>query len=191
MSRTQGLRNMGPPPLISLVSRCSAGGAMMRFGIGAVASGASPWSDAANCLLAFPFVVESPTLVNKFFWTNGASVGGNSEIVLYDAAFAKVGTSTGSVAGSGAGVPQSTAPTGGAFTIPPGLYYAAMAHDATTTGQLVRWSAGTAGNFWQAMGCWRQASITLGSLPATATPGDMTNVGFPLFGIITRTVFDA
>ena len=62
---------------------------------------------------------------------------------------------------------------------------------ATTTAQIYRWSIATNGTqTWQSMGCWRQSGITLGSLGSTATPGDMSNIAFPLFGLITRSVFD-
>ncbi len=190
MSASVGIRNLASPPIITLASRCSAGGAISRLGLGAAASGASPWSDAANCLLAFPFVIESPTTFYKGMWVNGGSVGGNSEVGLWDASFNKIVT-TGSIAGSGASVPQSTA-LSSTVTMPPGLYYAGMAHDATTTGQLIRWSVATIGiALFQGLGCWRQSGITLGSLGATATPGDLTNVAFPVFGLITRTVFAA
>jgi hypothetical protein len=155
------------------------------------ASGASPWSDAANCLLAFPFVLESQTTFYKGFWVNGSAAGGNTEVGIWDDAFNKLVT-TGSVAGASNSVPQAAAFASSATpTLSPGRYYAGIAHSATTTNQLFRWSAGTAGNYWQALGCWRQSGITLGSLAATATPGDMTNAGFPLFGLITRSGFDA
>lgn len=192
MSRPIGLRGLPAPPLITLASRCALGGAISRTGAGAAASGVSPWSDAANCLLAFPFVIEQQTGFYKGFWVNGSAAGGNSQVAIYDEAFALL-TSNTSTAGSGASVPQSVVWASGSvpLLLPPGLYYAAMAHDATTTNQVFRWSVGTAGNFWQAMGCWRQSGITLSALPSTATPGDMTNVGFPVFGLVTRTVFDA
>lgn len=177
------------PPVITLASRCAQGGAISRTGVGAAASGASPWSDAANSLMAFPFVIEAETTFYKGMWVNGASVGGNSEVGLWDENFNKI-TTTGSVGGSGASVPQAAA-LASTVTMPPGLYYAGMAHSATTTGQVFRWSVATIGiALWMSMGCWKQAGITLGSLGATATPADLTNVAFPIFGLITRTVFD-
>jgi hypothetical protein len=191
MSRPIGVRPTPSPPTITIASRLSLGaGVATAVGNTAAASGASPWSDAANALLAFPFVLEAPTTFYKGFWGNGASVGGNSEVALYDEAFALIAT-TGSVLGSGASLPQAAAFTGSATPrMPPGLYYGAMAHNATTTGQIWRWASGTVAAVWQSLGCWRQAAVTLGSLPATATPGDITNVAFPLFGFITRSVFD-
>lgn len=191
MSRNYGLRPLPTPPIFTITSRCSLGGAVSRTGAGAAASGVSPWSDAANCLLVFPFVLEIPTQFFKGFWVNGSAAGGNTEVGIWDEGFNKLVT-TGSVLGTGNSVPQSNAFASSVQPIlPPGLFYAGIAHSATTTNQLFRWSVGTAGNFWQAMGCWKQAGITLGSLAATATPGDMTNAGFPLFGLITRSVFDA
>lgn len=187
MSRPVGLRPLPSPPIITIGSRLSIGGILRGFTGGVVpASGVSPWSDAANCLLAHPFVLEDHrTTFYKAFWWNGSAAGGNSEVGIWDAAYNKIVT-TGAVAGSGNSVPQVADLTD--TTLPPGLYYAGMAHSATTTNQITRWAA-TASQ-WQSLGCWRQSGITLGSLAATATPGDMTNVGFPSFGLITRSVFD-
>lgn len=189
MSRRFGLRGMPSPPVITLASRSSIGSGLIKTATAAPATGISPWSDAANCLLAFPFVLEQMTTFYKGFWVNGSAAGNNSEVGIWDDAYNKI-TTTGSVAGSGNSVPQA-ATLGATVTLPPGLYYAGMAHNATTTNQLFRWSVGTQGQaYWQAMGCWRQSGITLGSLGSTATPGDMTNIAFPLFGLITRSVFD-
>jgi hypothetical protein len=181
------LGNLASPPTITPACRLSLGGAIARTGAGAAASGASPWSDAANCLLACPFVLETKTTFYKGFWVNGTAAGGNTEVGIWDSAYNKI-TTTGSVAGSGNSVPQVAA-LAATTTVPPGNYYMGIAHSATTTGQLYRWAAALSA-YWQALGCWKQASITLGSLAATATPGDMTNVAFPIFGLITRSVFD-
>ncbi len=192
MAAPVGIQNMLSPPTITLSSRCATGGRLSRTGAAAAASGISPWSDAANSLLAFPFVIETPTKFYKGFWVNGATPGGNTEVGIWDEGYAKIVT-TGSVLGSGASIPQAAAFAAAAQpTLAPGLYYAGIAHDAITTTQLFRWSIATTGAaIWQSLGCWRQAAITLGTLAATATPGDMTNVAFPLFGLITRSAFDA
>lgn len=118
------------------------------------------------------------------------SAGGtvNREVGIWDDAYNKIIT-TGAVAGANTNsVPQSAAFTA-TVTLPPGLYYAGMAYNATTTNTHFRFAASVIA-VWQAMGCWRQAAITLGSLAATATPGDMSNVAFPLFGLITRSAYD-
>lgn len=189
MSRLVGGLVVPAAPTITLVSRNAVGSGIVRTGIVSPASGASPWSDAANALLAFPFTLVGATTFYKGFWVNGSAAGGNSEVAIYDENFNKIVT-TGSVAGATNSVPQVAALTA-TVRLAPGLFYAAMAHDATTTNQLSRFAITSIGNvIWQSLGCWRQAGITLGSLPATATPGDMTTVGFPLFGLITRSVFD-
>lgn len=191
MSRPVALRPLPTPPVITLASRCSIGGSIRTVGAAAPSSGASPWSDAANCLLAFPFVLEAhSTTFYKGFWVNGSSVSNNSEVGIWDESYNKIVT-TGSIGNSGGNVPQSNAFASSATpTLPPGLYYAGMASNTTTTNRYFRWSSGTSGNWWQAMGCWRQSGITLGSLAATATPGDMSNLAFPLFGLITRSSYD-
>lgn len=187
MSRRYGLRPWDSPPTITPASRLSIGGAMRMSNPGAPATGASPF--AGNDILAFPFTLETDTTFYKGFWVNGSSAGGNSEVGIYDEAFNKIVT-TGSVAGSGNSAPQAAALTA-TTALPSGFYYAIMAHSVSTTNQIQRWSVTTFGTgLWQAAGCWRQASITLGSLPATATPADIANDGFPLFGLITRSAYD-
>lgn len=192
MSRTIGLRQLVSPPIISPASRLSFGGALSRLGVGAAASGASPYSDAANAMLAFPFCLEVATTIQKGFLLNGTAGGGASEIGIYDDAFNRLCT-TNTFTPAVNSVPTSQA-MATVVTLPPGLYYGALAHGATTTGQLFRWSVATIGiGLWQSLGCFRQAAVTPGSpgLPATATPADITTISFPVFGFITRTVFDA
>jgi hypothetical protein len=189
MSRLSGITPLPSPPVITLGSRLSVGCSFLARtgGTTAAATGASPWSDAANCLLAFPFILEAAqTAFYKGFWVNGSSTGGNSEVAIYDGAYNKI-ISTGSVGNATNSVPQSAA-FSSTVTLPPGAYYACMAHDATTTNHFARWTSLKV--YYQMVGCWKQASITLGSLPSTATPADMTNAAFPLFGLITRSVFD-
>jgi hypothetical protein len=189
MSRPIGIANLPSPPTITLSSRLALGGAISRMGVGAAASGISPWSDAADFVLAFPFVLEAPsTTFYKGFWVNGTAAGGNSDVAIYDEAYSLI-TSTGSVGGTGNSVPQAAA-LGTTVTLPPGRYYAGMSHSATTTNQLFRWSIATTGiAFWMAAGCWKFSdNVPISS--ATATPADLTNVAFPVFGLITRSAFD-
>lgn len=176
------------PPVITLGCRLGIPSMRSMVNTGAT-SGASPWSDAANCLLAFPFVLEAPTTTfYKGFWCNGSAAGSNAEVGIWNEAYEKI-TTTGSVGGSGNNVPQSAA-LASTVTLPPGLYYAGMASNSTTTNRYMRWSVTGNLRFMTLLGCWRQSGITLGSLAATATPGALTNAGWPLFGLITRSGFD-
>jgi len=178
------------PPLITLGSRVSMGSSLRTTAV-APATGASPWSDAANTLMAFPFMLETTTTIYKGFAVTGSSPGSNFEVGILDDAYNKI-VSSGSVSGGAvASVPVMADFTD--VTLPPGLYYAGMSCDATTTGRWFRWTLGTIGTaLWMSLGCWKQASAGPGSFPSpTATPADLTNVAFPLFGLITRSVFDA
>jgi hypothetical protein len=181
--------NLPTEMVITIASRTGAGGAMVRIGPGAPASGASPFT--ANDMLGFAFRLTAPsTPIYKGFWLNGSAAGGNTAVAIYDAAFTKL-VQTASTAGSGNSVPQSVAWSGGTIKLGPGLYYAVLAHDSATTNRFFRWSIATTGAaYWKALGCFRQASITVGSLPATATPVVCNNVAFPVFGLITRSGFD-
>lgn len=186
MSRRYGLSGLPSPPLITLVSRCASPSIVIKAGV--PATGGSPWSDAADTVLAFPFVLEVPTKCYKGFWWNGSAAGGNSDVAIYDEDFNLI-TSTGSVLGSGNSVPQAAA-LSTTVTLPPGRFYAGMSHDDATTNQLLRWSLATFGAaFWQALGCWKFVDGPPIS-SAVATPADLTNVAFPVFGLITRSVFD-
>jgi hypothetical protein len=186
-----GVAFLPTAPTITLASRHAGGGGgnMIRLvSPGAPASGVSPWSAAANDLLAFSFTLTAPiTNVNKVFWINGSAAGGNTSIGIYDADYVLL-AQTASTAGSGNSLPQVVSLP---LRLGPGLYYCAIAHNATTTNQFQRWSLATTGTaFWKMMGCWRQASVTVGALPATATPTAITNIAFPVFGTINRTGYD-
>lgn len=190
MSRPIGTAPLPSPPTIHFGSRIAAGGyALARSGAGAPASGVSPWSDAANTVIAFPFTLEATTTFYKGFAVTGSAAGSNFNIGLYDENYALL-ASTGSVSGGAV----ASVPVVGALTatvrLPPGLYYAGMLSNATTTNRWHRWSVATLGTgFWMGCGCWKYADDVT-TLDATATPADLTNVAFPLFGLITRSVFD-
>lgn len=172
-------------PVITFGSRHSLGATIRCTGIATPASGANPF--AANDMLAFPFVLNDPTSINKVFWVNGSTASSNCSVAIYDADYVKLGE-TASTAQSGASVPQSVSL---ARKLNPGLYYLALAHDSATTNRLFRWSINTHGaGMWKMAGCWRQASVTLGTLPNPAVPVACNNIAFPVFGLITRTVFD-
>lgn len=174
------------PAVITPASRCAMGNAIRETGAGAAASGVSPWSSTANLLLAFPFVLDIATPIYKMFNIGGSAASGNFEVGILDDAFNKI-VSSGSVANTNASAPNIVDTTD--VVLPPGLYYGAASCDVTTTNRWFRWSASTSA-FWQAAGCWQQASAGPGSFPNPATPADFSTVGFPLFGFITRTVFD-
>lgn len=183
---------MPSPPLITAASRIALGHGQAATTATAPVSGTSPWSDAANTLLAFPFMLEVQTTVYKGFAVTGsaANAGTNFEVGILDSAFNKI-VSSGSVSQGGTNsVPVVADLTD--TTLPPGLYYAAMSCDNTTTNRWTRWTVATIGTLkWQSLGCWKQASAGPGSFPTTATPADLTNTAFPVFGLITRSVFDA
>lgn len=186
MSRRWGLRPAPSPPVIAPGSRLALGAAMRSSGAGTAASGVSPWSDAADTVIAYPFVLEVPTTFYKVWWANGSAAGGNSDVAIFDED-AKFIVGTGAAtAGSGNSAPQIVALTA-TTTLPPGRYYAGMSHSATTTNQVYRYSA-AASAYWQALGCWK--STDAAPINLDATMADLTNVALPLFGLLTRSVFD-
>lgn len=173
------------PPVIMFASRNAAGASIRPQMSVAPGSGSGPFS-VANEVQSFPFVLSAPsTSINKGFWLNGSSAGSTSSISIWDADFNKIIESA-TATGSGNSVPQMVAL---AVKLPPGLYYCGLAHNSTTTNHFFRWQGSFTGN-WAMMGCWKQGSITVGSLPATATPTAPTAGTWGVFGLTTRTVFD-
>lgn len=188
MSRRYGIAPYIMPPTITAASRFALTSSMMRSGSAAPASGTSPWSDAANTVIAFPFVLPVTTPIYKVFWVNGSAAGGNSDIAIYDENYNFLVGTGAATAGSGNSVPQVVALSATTW-LSPGLYYAGMAHSATTINQVFRWSVATIGTaIWQALGCWKFAQTL--PISGNATPADLTNVALPYFGLITRSGFD-
>ena len=188
MSRRYGIRPLPTPPIISLASRCAYDG--MRP-LATPATGASPWSDAADFILCYPFILDTPTTIYKVWWANGSAAGGNSDVAVYDEDYNFIVGTGASTAGSGSDVPQAVALTA-TTVLPPGRYYAGMSHNATTTNQIQRYSITTTGiALFMAAGCFKSSATDTPPIAASAiTPADLTNVAFPNFGLITRTGFD-
>lgn len=188
MSRAVGLRGMPSPPIIVMGGRLSIG-QQLRNHNAPPGSGISPWSDAADTVIAYPFVLEVPTTIYKVFWVNGSAAGGNSDVAIYDENYKFIVGTGAATAGSGNNLPQAVA-LSATTTLPPGLYYCGMGHNATTTNQVTRYSVATTGiALLMALGCWKFADAV--PINLDATPADLTNVAMPVFGLITRSVFDA
>lgn len=180
------VRDLPAPPVITIASRVSVGAALGKFGAPQPASGGSPF--AANDMNAFPFILTAPTKIEKAFWVNGSAAGSNYASAIYDADYNKLIQSA-STGGTGNSVPQAVAM---AIKLPAGLYYCALATDASVTDRLFRWVLATTGpGFFKMFGCWRQASVTLATLPNPATPVAINLAAYGLHGLITRSVFDA
>lgn len=187
MSRAIGLRQMPSPPVITFASRCAPFPALRTAA--AAVSGISPWSDAANTVLAFPFVIEADTTFYKVFWLNGSgTIGGTRDVAIYSEDFTFIVGTGAATSATGPSAIQTVALTA-TTTLPPGLYYAGMGCSVTTTNNQVRWSFATLGiPFWMALGCWKTTDAN--PINLDATPADLTNIAFPVFGLITRSVFD-
>lgn len=186
MSRLSGTRALPSPPLITFVCRLAQ---PMAVGYaGTAQTGTSPWSDVADTVLAFPFVLEQTTTFYKVFWANGSAAGGTSDVAIFDKDFKFIVGTGAATAGSGNTLPQVVALTA-TTTLPPGLYYAGMTHSATTTNQVGRWNAAARLlGLFTAFGCWK--STDAGPINLDATPVSLTTDSFPLFGLITRSGFD-
>lgn len=186
MSRNYGLRPLPSPPLITFMSRLSAGAAMSRISA-SPASGASPWSGGADKVLAFPFTLEVSTTFYKVFWVNGSAAGGTADVAIFDDAYKFIVGTGAATTCTGNSVPQAVALTA-TTTLPPGLYYCGMTKNDTTTNRVMRWTITTGQCSYMAHGGW--LSTDAGPINLDATPDDLVASGFPLFGLITRSAYD-
>lgn len=138
---------------------------MNQHGFGQMLDGANTLSgtwNTSNRAVYMPVRISEPVLARKLFWFNGATVSGNADCGIYDAAGTKI-VSAGSTAQSGTNALQEVdiADT----LLDAGLFYMGLALD-NTTGTFFRLSVGTAYRA-QAMGTVMQA--TAFPLPAAAT----------------------
>lgn len=119
---------------------------------------------SANRALYYPISLRFPYLVNRVFWINGSTAGGNTDFGIYTHAGVRL-YSTGSTAQSGTDVIQYVTPTS-PFTLAPGRYLFAIAFSATSS---VTYGTTTAGNavMMRLAGFLQQSSAL--PLPATAT----------------------
>lgn len=142
------------------------------------ASGTWP---VANAALYFPLRLERTFIVANIFWVNGATV---LNTYHFDAGLYTPGgvrlASTGSTAQGTATSVQSVAL---AVTLPPGLYYLALACD-TTSATVHRLAHSISSN--RASGALYQASAFV--LPASATFATYAANYTPVIGISSRSV---
>lgn len=133
--------------------------------MGAIAGGvvdvSTVWS-AANRALFIPFALGKPATITRIFWFNGATVSGNVDCGVYDAAGTRL-ISSGSTAQAGTTAIQSVDVTD--TLIGPGQYYLALAMDNVTGTIRIR----TLGNVVLSKSVGMAAMETAFPLPTTVT----------------------
>lgn len=128
---------------------------------------------ANNRAVYYPLQIPGYFTVARFMLGNGASVSGNVDIGLYDAAGSRL-ISTGSTAQSGTTQVQYIGVTDKSF--PPGKYYLALS--CSTTSARVNASSAVSQYDFRAAGLL-QESLGSVTLPTTMTPASYTsNLGF-------------
>ncbi len=83
----------------------------------------------ANLATYVPFILARPKLIAQFFWINGGTVAGNTDVGVYNEALTKV-LSTGSTANSGTSTIQAVNVTD--TVLQAGRYWLAIASDSST-----------------------------------------------------------
>ena len=166
---------LGELPPVFLTSNASP----VWRGANRVVPSSGTWS-ATNRIIYVPFVLTAGSMVYRYFWLNGATVGTNNfQVGVYDSAFAAINRGT-STLSAGANVCQFDNITD--YFLSPGRYYMAMWGNGTTA-TVFRLS----GSASQSMGVYYETNA--GGLPTTGTPADPAVVAtayLPMFGLALR-----
>lgn len=133
---------------------------------------------SANRALFVPFEVAAPTRVKKLWCYNGATASGNIDVGIYNRDGVRL-VSSGSTAQAGTSAIQEFDVTD--LDLYPGVYYFAMASDATTT-TVVSWGATLMDH--QSVGVLQMAAAM--PLPATATFASLASAYTPVIGFSGR-----
>jgi hypothetical protein len=121
---------------------------------------------AANCPVAYPFVVNEPMTVYQLGWQNGTAAGDNHDIGIYDTSWVRL-VSAGSTAGTGNSLLQFVDVTD--TLLVPGSYYIAYASDTTTANRLSGYANGVAVTQLLALAGVQDSATTAFPLPDPLT----------------------
>ena len=130
----------------------------------------------ANLATYVPFILARPKLIAQFFWVNGTSVAGNTDVGVYNEGLTKV-LSTGSTANSGTTTVQAVNVTD--TLLQPGRYWLALASDSSTHIYFGDSIIARAQDMW---GVKQQASGWSSGLQTTPTFAAPAQTLLPLFG---------
>lgn len=179
MTETAVLYATPPPGLMSVLGRCG-----FMYDLMAHKSGSLPASaafSAANRCYYFPFQIEQPDIINKFWWANGATVGTDTiQCAVYRDDYTQLLLGA-SVTSAGANDVQFDDVTN--TLIVPGRYYFALSCSGTTA-TFLRTAPATL-SWTISVGVYQQA--TAKPPPNPMVPVQITNGYIPLCGIQFRT----
>ena len=144
----------------------------------AASATSTAWT-TANDAVYIPFIVEVPVTAFQMGIENGATLGGNVDVGIYDINGVRL-VSSGSVAQAGVSTIQTFDITDTPLT--PGIYYMAFASNSTTATFIG--TSGGAAEWWRTYGVQDQA--TAFALPATATFSSMGRAQLPNIVIATK-----
>jgi hypothetical protein len=167
------------PQIISLFSEWAAG--RNQPGLGSISSAPVTWP-AANRVIYVPFVLPSPVVARRLFWTNGSSLG-NAQVGIYTRGGVRL-CSSGIVAQSGSTVFQFVT-LGTEVILDAGFYYFAAWNDGTTS--RMGGSITPTANQGRLAGLLQEDLAGGAVLPATMTPATLTSFAYPLAGIVQNT----
>lgn len=132
----------------------------------------------ANLLIFIPLIIQEPLIASQFFWYNGATVNGNTDVGIYTFdGQTKLG-STGSTVNAGASQIQVVDVTN--FTLPPNVkLWLALGSDSATHTFI---AANLAAIPQDSIGITQQGSGWSSGLPTTITPAVPAVAKLPMFG---------
>lgn len=119
----------------------------------------------ANLIIFVPLIVAQPLVVSQFFWQNGATVAGNTDVGIYNSDGSSKLASSGSTANAGTSAIQIVNITN--IVLPANTrLWLALSSDSSVQTYLRN---ATAARSWDYMGIQQQAAGWSSGLPASAT----------------------
>lgn len=141
----------------------------------------------ANLLIFIPLLLVEPTVVSQFFWINGATVAGNTDVGIYSEDGQTKFGSSGSTLNVGASVIQIVDVTN--FVIPANVrMWLALGSDSGGAGNQAYLRANLIVGGMDFIGIKQQASGWSSGLPATVTVATPTVAVTPFFGFTSASV---
>ena len=143
--------------------------------------GSQTWT--ANLAVYIPFTLARPKTIAKFFWANGGTLGGNTDVGVYSFGLTKL-SSSGPTANSGVSDLQVVDVTD--LVIGPGRYWLALTCDSGT--QIFGSCDSVNVSAQDCLGIKQEAAGYSSGLKASPTLSAPTVQSVPMFGFTPRSV---
>ena len=184
----RGRNRLTAPPYMSPLNQIAisvAHAECLGRDLNAVSSVTSSAAWTANLCMYIPLLTTSPILVSRFYWVNGATVNGNTDVGIYSFDGATKIISTGATANAGTNAVQTVDVTDTTLAAN-ASYWLALGSDSGTQTYFLDTPTTLMLEF---IGARQQASGYSSGLPSTISLDVPSVAVLPMFGLLGASVF--